>query len=126
MRSDMRIARGIALGLAVLVLPMGAYAESTGSQVDVRGFLTAYAGALKIELPRNADAGTLLAALKARGVKLDERIDLSKPLEQGDVARIGRANGLRISTSSPERAFTSLEVDEFFTTYGWILAGMSG
>ena len=120
----MRSVRGFALGLAAiaLVITSGAYANVASNTVNMGDFLAAYAKALNIELPANASADTLVAALKASGVKLDANIDPAKALVQGDVVRVGKANGLRLTTRNPEGAFTAAEFDQFFASYGSTLA----
>ena len=122
----MKSVRGFALGLAALavmaliMIPTGAKANvgDRGATVTVGDFLQSYAKALKIELPDGASADTVIAALKASGVKI-EGVDPAKALTQGDVVRIGKANGLRLTTTKPEAAFTADEVDQFFTSYGY-------
>ena len=125
----MKIVRGFAVGLAalamVVLIPSGAYASTT-SNPTVGDFLSAYAKALNLELPANASALTVAAALRASGVRLDASIDAAKSLTQGDVVRIGKANGLRLSSSSPENTFTSAEMGQFFASYGSILAKSGG
>ena len=123
----MKSVRGFALGLAALAVmvlvmtPGGAVAKvaDSGATVTVGDFLQSYAKALKIELPAQASGDTVMAALKASGVKLDAGVDPSKALTQGDVVKIGKANGLRLTTNQPEAAFTTEEVDQFFTSYGY-------
>ena len=123
----MRSVRGFALGLAAiaLVVTSGAYADVAGNSVNVGDFLSAYARALNIELPANAGTDTLVAALKASGVKLDASIDPAKALTQGDVVRIGKANGLRLTSRNPEAAFTTAEMGQFFASYGTSLTKSS-
>ena len=116
----MRIVRRFAVGLAVLALvaTSGAFASNP---VTVGDFLSAYAKALNIELPPNAGTDTVVAALQASGVKLDA-VEPAKALTQGDVVRIGKANGLRLSTRSADSAFSAVEMNQFFTSYGNTLA----
>ena len=122
----MKMVRGFALGLAVLAIvflmtPSGAFANAA-TQPTVGDFLTAYAKALNIELPASAGADALVASLRASGVKLDANIDPAKTLTQGDVVRIGKANGLRLTTRNSDSAFTAAEIAQFFTSYGPTLA----
>src|SRR5436309_8587748 len=126
----MKIVRGFALGLAALAMvflmtPSGAYANAA-TQPTVGDFLTSYAKALNIELPASAGADALVSSLRASGVKLDANIDLAKALTQGDVVRIGKANGLRLTTRNPETPFTVAEISQFFTAYGPILSQPAG
>src|SRR5262245_38452682 len=115
------IALGVSIGAAALMLQAGAFAAT--SNPTMGDFLSAYAKALNIELPANATGETVVAALRASGVKLDATVDSAKSLTQGDVVRIGKANGLRVSSSNPENAFTSVEMGQFFASYGAVLAG---
>ena len=125
----MKIVRGFAIGLAALamvsLIPSGAYAD-VASNPTVESFLSAYAKALNIELPASANSETLTAALRASGVKLDATITPGKTLTQGDVVRIGKANGLRLSSTSPESGFSTAEIDQFFASYGTTLAKSGG
>ena len=118
----MKIVRGFALGLAAtaMVILSGAYAVAS-NPATVGDFLSAYAKALKIELPANTSGDALVSTLRASGVKLDAKVDLAKPLTQGDVVKLGKANGLRLSTNRPEAAFTTQEIGQFFTSYGLTL-----
>ena len=119
----MKIVRGFALGLAAtaMVILSGAYAVAS-NPATVGDFLSAYAKALKIELPASTSADTLVTTLRAAGVKLDTKVDVTKALTQGDVVRIGKANGLRLTTNRPVSSFTSEEIAQFFTSYGLTLA----
>ena len=126
----MKMIRGFALGLAALAIvflmtPSGAFADAA-AHPTVGDFLTAYAKALNIELPASAGADALVASLRASGVKLDANIDPAKTLTQGDVVRIGKANGLRLTTRNPESQFTAAEIAQFFTSYGPTLAQPAG
>ena len=118
----MKIVRGFALGLAAtaMVILSGAYAVAS-NPATVGDFLSAYAKALKIELPANTSGDALVGTLRASGVKLDAKVDVNKPLTQGDVVKMGKANGLRLSTNKPEAAFTPSEIGQFFTSYGLTL-----
>ena len=118
----MKIVRGFALGLAVLamVILSGAYAVAS-NPATVGDFLSAYAKALKIEMPANTSGDALLSTLRAAGVKLDAKVDVAKALTQADVVKIGKANGLRLTTNRPQAAFTAEEIGQFFTSYGLTL-----
>ena len=118
----MRTVRSFALGLAALtvialiVTPSGAFAQADGAST-VGDFLASYAKALRIELPATASPEIVITALKASGIKLDDKLDPSKPLTQGDVVKIGKANGVRLTSRNPEAPFTTAETDQFFTVY---------
>lgn len=127
----MKSLRGIVLGMAVLALilvsaaPVWA-ANDAGTPKTVGDFLASYARAMNIELPADASADTVIAALRASGVKLDSKVDGAKTLTQADVVKIGNANGVRVTTRTPAKSFTSVEIDQFFVTYGPVLAHTSG
>jgi hypothetical protein len=114
----MKIVRGFALGFAAtaMVILSGAYAVAS-NPATVGDFLSAYAKALKIELPANTSGEALVSTLRAAGVKLDAKVDVAKPLTQGDVVKMGKANGLRLTTNRPEAAFTTQEIGQFFTSF---------
>jgi hypothetical protein len=122
----MKSFRLLALGLAALavtalvLIPTGAKATDgkQGTPVTMEDFLRSYAKAQNIDLPATASGDQVLAALKANGVKIEDSVNLSKTLTQGDVAKIGKENGLRITSTSPDKAFSSDEMDQFFTSYG--------
>lgn len=126
----MKTFRGLALGFAAVALT-GALStaslalESPGQSPTVGEFLGYYAKALNMELPASADPVTVREALRATGVKVDTALDLSKPLTQADVVRIGKANGLNITTRNPLKSFTSMETEQFFVTYGVLLGRTS-
>jgi hypothetical protein len=108
-----------------MVILSGAYAVAS-NPATVGDFLSAYAKALKIELPANVSGDALVSTLRATGVKLDAKVDVAKPLTQGDVVKIGKANGLRLSTNRPAEAFTAQEIGQFFTSYGQTLGSAPG
>src|SRR2546428_578444 len=127
----MKSVRGFALGLAavavmaLIMIPSGARANvgDQGATVTVGDFLKTYAKALKIELPEGASNETIITALKASGVKgLENDLNPSKGLTQGDVVRIGKANGLRLTTTKPDAGFTADEVEQFFASCGYATA----
>ena len=119
----MRIVRSFALGLAALtvialiVTPSGAFAQADGAST-VGDFLASYAKALRIELPATASPEIVITALQASGIKLDAKLDPAKALTQADVVKIGKANGVRLTTRNPEAPFSTAEIDQFFTVYG--------
>ena len=121
----MKIVRGFALGLAALamVILSGAYAVAS-NPATVGDFLSAYAKALKIEMPANTSGDALVGTLRAAGVKLDAKVDVAKVLTQGDVVKMGKANGLRLTTNRPEASFTTEEIGQFFSSYGLTLGSI--
>ena len=124
----MRIVRGFAVGLVafalvgLIVTPSVAF-EKLGDRVPTVGdFLAAYARTLNIELPKSAGADTIMTVLRASGVKLDAKIDPASVLTQGEVVKIATANGIRVTTRSPIKAFSEREMEQFFVTYATTLA----
>ncbi len=119
----MKIVRGFVFGLAMIALmglivtPSWALERVADHPTTVGDFLTSCAKALRIELPPSAAPAVVVAALRASGVNLDENIDTSKPLTQADVVKISKANGIRVTTRSPQAAFSAAEIDQFFATY---------
>jgi hypothetical protein len=123
----MKSVRGIALGVAALALIVvlmapAANSVAAGAPKTVGDFLTAYARALNIELPANAAPEAVVETLRATGVKLDAKIDTNAPLTQGDVVKIGRANGIHITTQTASKPFTAEEMNQFFTSYSATIA----
>lgn len=70
------------------------------------------------------DAVSARGALIASGVVLPP-LALDKVLTEGDVAQIGMAVGLRVTTSDPANPFESGQVEQFMATFGKKLAGGS-
>ena len=126
----MKSVRGIALGvaaLALIVVLMAPAANSVAADAPktVGEFLTAYARALNIELPANVAPEAVVETLRASGVKLDAKIDTNQALTQGVVVKIGTANGIHITTQNAAKPFTATELNQFFTSYGPVLAQAS-
>lgn len=57
------------------------------------------------------------AALRKAGALGPEALDLSAPLTEGDVVRISGGQ-LRITTQTPDRAFSQARFSEFFEVFG--------
>ena len=127
----MKIVRGIALGMAALALvvvsaaPGLADSNAASTPKTVGDFLAAYARALNIELPASASSDAVVATLRASSVKLDANIDPAKALTQADVVKIGSANGVHVTTQNPAKGFSAAEIDQFFISYGPVLAQTS-
>src|SRR2546425_6331724 len=67
------------------------------AKLTVGDFLLLYARSIHMALPPNASAETAYQALKATNVLPPGVLALDRPMTHGDVVRIGRAAGLRIS-----------------------------
>lgn len=125
--SCMRRLRSIASGLSTLsvmaftLIPSGAFAQADRA-LNVGDFMKAYAKTIGIELPASATPDVVLTTLASSGVKVDRKTDMSKPLTQADVVAIGTANGIKLTTRSPQAPFTVAAMNQFFTSYGVALA----
>ena len=69
-----------------------------------------------------ADPVTARAALTASGLTLPN-LSLDKALTEGDVAQIGGAMGLPVTSANPSAGFDASQVDGFISTFGKNLAG---
>ena len=64
------------------------------------------------------DARVAVDALRGVGVRVPTDLNYSKRLTEGDVVRLSRSFGLNVTTRSPDKSFTSDQVDRFFGTFG--------
>lgn len=116
-----------ALGLAVATAtPLRALDNDPDRVPTVGEFLASYAKTLNVQLPADASPTTVCEALRVSGVKLDSTMDFTKPLTQADVVKIGKANGLNVTTHHPVQSFTARETNQFFVTYGMVLGRTTG
>ncbi len=97
------------LTLFALCLPVVAAEEPT-----VGSFIQRLAGAKNLDA---ADEKIAAETLHASGVRLPADLEFSKPLTEGDVARISRALGLAVSTNRPTAGFSNDQVDRFFSSF---------
>lgn len=103
---------------AVAVSPAEPQA-SAGVQGDaplVGDFLVGYARAMGL-VGEKATPEQALSALRAMGVVGADPVNLTGRLTEGDVVRISRKH-LKVTTTAPERAFSSAQVKEFFDVFG--------
>lgn len=107
-------------------LAFGQPVASTDSVLTVGDFLLQYARSVHMSLPPNASPELALAALQAVNALPGDAPVLSKPLTHGDVVRLGRAAGLKITSKTPEKQFSRPEADMFFETFAGILATHAG
>jgi len=76
---------------------------------------------IKLAKARNlaaTDAFVATNSLRGVGVRVPEDLNASKRLTEGDVTRLSRLVGLNVTTTSPDDAFNSSQVDSFFATFG--------
>lgn len=107
-------------------LAFGQPAGSADSALTVGDFLLQYARSVHMALPPNATPEIAKEALQAVKALPDETPALSKPLTHGDVVKLGRAAGLKITSKTPEKAFSRPEADMFFETFAGILESHTG
>src|SRR5262245_27395790 len=80
-------------------------------------FTLMYARALRLALPPTATQEVALEALRAVRAPLPADLDLARTLTHGDIVLIGRAARLRLSTSTPQLAFSHLQTEQFLLDY---------
>ena len=83
--------------------------------VTVGDFVTELA---RLKQLNAADAQTAADSLAAVGIRVPADLDLGKQLTEADVARLSRLFGLKVTSSSPERAFSGEQVGQFFVAFG--------
>ena len=71
----------------------------------------------KVKNINASDPASAVRALQAVGVDLS-RLDLTKGLTEGDVARISNAVGVRVTTSRPDAAVSQRQVENYVETFG--------
>jgi len=108
------------------VLTFGQPAASLDSGLTMGDFLLQYARSMHMTLPPQATPEVAQAALQAVNALPDQAVPLSKPLTHGDVVRLGRAAGLKITSSTPDKSFSKLEADMFFETFAGVLTTHGG
>lgn len=107
-------------------LTFGQPAAAADSALTVGDFLLQYARSVHMALPPNATPEIAKAALQAVKVLPDETPALSKTLTHGDVVKLGRAAGLKITSKTPEKTFSRPEADMFFETFAGLLESHTG
>lgn len=99
----------IALALVAAALPALAESDATVGQFVIRLAKARNLGA--------TDARVAVDSLRGVGVRLPADLDFSKPLTEGDVARLSRAFGVNVTTANPDNTFTNDQVDRFFGAF---------
>lgn len=107
-------------------LSFGLPAASADTNLTVGDFLLQYARSVHMVLPPNATPEVAKAALQAVHAISGEDLLLSRTLTHGDVIRLGRAAGLKITSSTPEKTFSKAEADMFFETFASLLSAHAG
>ncbi|MBZ5638208.1 MAG: hypothetical protein LAO51_05535 [Acidobacteriia bacterium] len=107
MKRVIRIATMALMGLALI-----APAQAAG-KVTVGDFLTQIAQVKNLPA---TDGAAAAASLKAAGVDLPA-LDVKAALNEGAVAQIAAALGLKVSTSNPQAPFSQAQVDTFVTAF---------
>jgi hypothetical protein len=100
--------------LTVLVAPVEAAEMTVGQFVQELA---------KFKNLRAEDERAAADALAGAGFRLPAGLDHSKILTEGDVARISAFGGLPVSTSDPERVFSSEQVERFLMAFSVELTG---
>lgn len=117
-----RFARVAALGLVLAA--SGVPTLHAADDVPTVGrFIQDLARATRLEA---SDATSAVAALRAAGVRLPERLETERPLTEGDVIAIARGFRLRLTTEHPASIFDKEDVDRFLVVFGPELTAADG
>jgi hypothetical protein len=109
---------GIILTIVTLALTgSAALATVPAATLGYGDFLLLYAEASQITLPANATPQTALAVLQAAGLLPAGAPALDRPLTQGDVVRIGRAAGIKVTSRSPGKTLDRVAAEVFLDIY---------
>src|SRR5262245_44758557 len=90
-------------------LAFGQPAAATDSGLTVGDFLLQYARSVHMVLPADATPEVARAALQAVKALPEETPSLTKSLTHADVVMLGRAAGLKITSKTPDKAFSKPE-----------------
>ena len=116
--------------LSILAMSVALAFGQPGAQVNanltVGDFLLQYARSIHMVLPADATPEVAKAALQAVRALPSEELALDRVLTHADVVRLGRAAGLKITSSTPEKVFGKAETDLFFESFAAILAAHAG
>ena len=104
--------RGVATALVAVAVFVGP--ALAADQLTVGDFYKMIAGIKAVDY---TDAASAEASLRAAGMRLPN-LDLAKTLTHGDVAAVANAAGLRVTTSTPDLAFSSGQADQFVASFG--------
>ena len=106
--------------LAALAIAFSLVVPVYAASVTVGDFVTELARVKQLDA---VDAQTAADSLAAAGIRIPSDLDLGKQLTEADVARLSQLMGLKVSSSSPDRAFSGEQVDQFFVAFGEDIAG---
>lgn len=120
-----RTASFVAILTMSAALSFGLPANSNAN-LTVGDFLLQYARSVHIVLPPDATPELALATLQAVRALPGDNLSLSRTLTHGDVVRLGRAAGLKITSSTPDKIFGKAEADMFFETFSSVLSAHAG
>ena len=109
------VSRLAALAMAVAMTVAIAVPAHAASDNTVGRFVQEFAKAKNLN---STDPRIAADSLAAVGVRLPADLDFSSRLTEGVVAKISRSAGLNVTTSRPETAFSSDQVDRFFQSFG--------
>ena len=118
----MKMARRIVVSAAVIAVVGGLVPAMAADSVTVKDFVVRIAEAK--ELPSDSCDGAT-SSLRRAGFNLPV-VDCSSPLTEGDVARISGSIGIRVTTSQPDAAFSTNQMDAFFGAFNDDLSGATG
>ena len=104
-------------GLVSATSAATAAAAPPAATLTVGEFLIQYAKSVQIVLPPDASAEAAFVALKAAGALRSLELALDRPLTHGDVVKIGKASGLRITTSTPDKLLEKPEAALFLEAF---------
>jgi hypothetical protein len=107
-------------------LAFGQPVAATQATLTVGDFLLQYARSVHVALPADATPEAAMAALQAAKALPGDTPSLVKALTHGDVVKLGRAAGLKITSRTPEKSFSQPEADMFFETFGGLLESHAG
>ena len=111
MKSLVRASATVAAALLVVALAAPAVAAN---DVTVGQFVQRMAMAKNLN---STDAMIAADSLRVVGVRLPADLKMDARLTEADVVNISRAAGLRVTSSNPDKAFTSSQVDSFFFAF---------
>ena len=111
MKSLVRASATVAAALLVVALAAPAVAAE---EVTVGQFVQRMASAKNLN---STDALIAADSLRAVGIRLPADLKMGARLTEADVVRISRVAGLRVTSSNPEKVFSSEQVDSFFFAF---------
>ena len=111
---------GVLLLVAAMWICGGTAPVTAADEVTVGDFVFRLARARGLEA---TDAPRAAEVLSGAGIVLPAGLNYTEPLTEGELVRIVRAAGLRLSTTSPERTVDATMVDRVFANFAVELAG---